>query len=54
MAGAGGPMRVRATAKIREIEIFGYKTFNNIEDDPTNEDESIDKISSDHLDALLN
>ncbi len=47
-------MRVRASAKIREIEIFGYKTVKNIKDDPTNEDESIDKIRDDHLDALLN
>ena len=47
MTGAGGPMRVRAAAKIREIEIFGYKTAKNINDDP------IDEIDTDELDALL-
>ena len=38
---------MRATAKIREIEIFGYKTAKDIEDDP------ISKIDADQLDALL-
>ena len=48
MAGAGGPMRVRATAKIREIEIFGYRTAKNIKDDP------IEAEDTDQIDAFLN
>ncbi len=47
MTGTGGPTRIRAAAKIREIEIFGYKVDENIEDDP------IEKIDTDQLDALL-
>ena len=53
MAGAGGPMRVRAAAKIREIEIFGYKTAKNIKDDPIIEYESIEEKDTDQIDALL-
>lgn len=30
-------MRVRAIAKIKEIEIYGYKTAKDIEDDPIEE-----------------
>ncbi len=37
MTGAGGPMRARATAKIKEIEIYGYKTAKDIEADPIEE-----------------
>ncbi len=37
MTGAGGPIRARATAKIKEIEIYGYKTAKDIEADPIEE-----------------
>ena len=47
MTGTGGPMRVRAPAKIREIEIFGYKTAKKIEND------SIEVIDTDQFDAFL-
>ncbi len=39
--GAGGFRRARAAAKIREIEIFGYKRDKDIKDDPILEDELI-------------
>lgn len=41
--GARAFRRARAAAKIREIEIFGYKTNKNIKDDPIVEDELIEE-----------
>lgn len=37
-------MRVRASAKIKEIEIYGYKTAKDIEDDPIEKDIEVDPI----------
>ena len=52
-------MRARAAAKIREIEIFGYKTAQKIEDDPITkvepiiEEDPIEEKDTDQFDALL-
>ncbi|MYI94537.1 hypothetical protein F4083_09500 [Candidatus Poribacteria bacterium] len=37
-------MRARAAAKIREIEIFGYKTDRDIKDETITQDEVITKV----------
>lgn len=44
MTGAGRSIRVRAIAKIKEIEIYGYKTAKDIEDDPIEKDIEVDPI----------
>lgn len=57
--GIGGFRRARAAAKIREIEIFGYKTDKDIKDETITkddrivEDDPIEEEDTDQFDALL-